>query len=346
MLTLSLFKADVGSVPGHNAVPNFLLDIAEESLEGKFLDHLVFSVGDDIQILLLHEKGENNEEVHKFVWDLFKKLAEAAKEEGFYGAGQDLLKDAFSGNLRGMGPGVAELSFNRRPSEPVVILAMDKTSPYAFNFPVYKIFADPSNTPGLVLSEMRFSIELMEAKTGKTRRFKLPEEFYHLTALITSPSYYVNAVYQGNEKVAVFSTTQLSKIAGRYVGKDDPAGIIRAHSRFPSVGEILEPFALPYLVPGWMRGSFIGPLMPMPVNSYATRFDGPPLVSALGTTIGKDGFTEIVDLFDTEAFDKTREKAQEIASYLRQHGLFYPHRLPDEHLEYHKGYENAKKLFD
>jgi fructose 1,6-bisphosphate aldolase/phosphatase len=26
-----------------------------------------------------------------------------------YGAGQDLLKDSFSGNVRGMGPGVAEI---------------------------------------------------------------------------------------------------------------------------------------------------------------------------------------------------------------------------------------------
>jgi fructose 1,6-bisphosphate aldolase/phosphatase len=34
-----------------------------------------------------------------------------AKREGLYGAGQDLLKDAFTGNLHGLGPQVAEMTF-------------------------------------------------------------------------------------------------------------------------------------------------------------------------------------------------------------------------------------------
>ncbi|GIS74191.1 MAG: hypothetical protein CM1200mP11_4060 [Nitrosopumilaceae archaeon] len=33
---------------------------------------------------------------------------EVAKKEGLYGAGQDLLRDSFSGNVKGMGPGVAD----------------------------------------------------------------------------------------------------------------------------------------------------------------------------------------------------------------------------------------------
>ena len=48
------------------------------------------------------------------------------KEEGLYGAGQDLLKDAFTGNLHGLGPQVAEMEFEERPSEPFMILAADK----------------------------------------------------------------------------------------------------------------------------------------------------------------------------------------------------------------------------
>lgn len=42
---------------------------------------------------------------------------EVAKSQGLYGAGQDLLKDSFSGNVRGMGPAVAELEFEERPNE-------------------------------------------------------------------------------------------------------------------------------------------------------------------------------------------------------------------------------------
>ena len=36
--------------------------------------------------------------------------------------GQDLLKDSFSGNVRGMGPGVAEIEMEERPSEVFLLL--------------------------------------------------------------------------------------------------------------------------------------------------------------------------------------------------------------------------------
>lgn len=37
-----------------------------------------------------------------------------AKKLKLHGAGQDLLSDAFSGNVKGMGPGVAEMQFEER----------------------------------------------------------------------------------------------------------------------------------------------------------------------------------------------------------------------------------------
>ena len=37
------------------------------------------------------------------------------------GAGQDLLKDAFSGNIKGMGPGIAEMEITPRKSEPFLV---------------------------------------------------------------------------------------------------------------------------------------------------------------------------------------------------------------------------------
>ena len=39
------------------------------------------------------------------------------------------------------------------------------------------------------------------------------------------------------------STDRLSRLAGRYVGNDDPCAIVRCQGNFPSVGEVLEPFA-------------------------------------------------------------------------------------------------------
>jgi len=46
---------------------------------------------------------------------------------------------------------------------------------------------------------------------------------------------------------AVSSTQKLSFLAGRYVGKDDPVCIVRCQGEFPAVGEVLEPFASPFL---------------------------------------------------------------------------------------------------
>ncbi|HHI04354.1 MAG TPA: fructose 1,6-bisphosphatase, partial [Candidatus Woesearchaeota archaeon] len=40
------------------------------------------------------------------------------------------------------------------------------------------------------------------------------------------------------------------------------------------------------------------------------------------------------DMFDDPAFDLARQKANEIADYIRRHGPFQPHRLPDEEMEY------------
>jgi len=63
---------------------------------------------------MTHTRGEGDEAIHKLAWDAFISGTETAKSQGLYGAGQDLLKDSFSGNVRGMGPAVAEISFDKR----------------------------------------------------------------------------------------------------------------------------------------------------------------------------------------------------------------------------------------
>ena len=40
-----------------------------------------------------HTQGIDNQEIHKLAWDAFEAGTQVAKEEGLYGAGQDLLKD-------------------------------------------------------------------------------------------------------------------------------------------------------------------------------------------------------------------------------------------------------------
>ena len=62
-------------------------------------------------------------------------------------------RDSFSGNVKGMGPGVAEMEFEERPNEAFTVFAADKTEPGAFNYPFYRIFADALSNTGLIVNK-------------------------------------------------------------------------------------------------------------------------------------------------------------------------------------------------
>ncbi|HHW17620.1 MAG TPA: fructose 1,6-bisphosphatase [Firmicutes bacterium] len=344
-VTLSVIKADVGGFVGHSSVHPDLLEAARNHLStaGKdmLIDFYVTHVGDDIELIMTHDKGVDNPDIHQLAWDAFVKATEIAKKYKLYGAGQDLLADSFSGNIRGLGPGVAEMEFEERPSEPVVVFMADKTEPGAWNFPLYKIFADPFNTAGLVIDPKMhkgFDFEVHDLIEHKKVVFHCPEEIYDLLVLIGAPGRYcVKAVYSRTtgEIGAVSSTQRLNLLAGRYVGKDDPVCIVRCQSGMPAVGEVLDPFAKPHLVAGWMRGSHHGPLMPSGLDhSTPTRFDGPPRVVALGFQLANGKLIGPQDFFADPSYDRARAVANEIADYMRSLGPFEPHRLGLEELEY------------
>jgi fructose 1,6-bisphosphate aldolase/phosphatase len=362
-VTISIIKADVGGWPGHATVHPKLMEIASNMLseakkQGTILDFHVTHCGDDLELIMSHSKGDNNKYVHETAWNVFTKTTKEAKALKLYGAGQDMLSDAFSGNVRGMGPGIAEMTFTERKAEPVVTYLMDKTEPGAFNFPIFKMFADPFNTAGLIIDpnlHPGFVFEVWDIMESKRVMMSSPEEMYDILALIGAKGRYVikrvfpkeGGKLPGNEPVAVISTEKLFKIAGEYVGKDDPVAAVRAQSGLPALGEVLEPFALPYLVSGWMRGSHNGPIMPVSVkNAICTRFDGPPRVVGLGFQVSDGKLVGPVDLFDDPAFDYTRERAQRVADYMRRHGPFEPHRLPLEDMEYTTLPNVMKKLKD
>lgn len=350
-VTISLIKADVGSYPGHSLVHPALVEIANKELSSAKLseiitDYKVLTVGDDLQLLMSHQKGIDSSDIHEFAWNTFMKATEVAKKLKLYGAGQDMLSDAFSGNVKGMGPGVAEMDFTERQGEPLIAFMMDKTEPGAFNLPIYRMFADPFNTAGLIIDPTMhggFRFEVWDIVDHKKVFLNTPEETYEILAFIGAKSRYVikrvfprdNPKLSSDEPVAVISTDKLSQIAGQYVGKDDPVALVRAQSGLPAVGEVLEPFAFPHLVSGWMRGSHNGPLMPVGFNqAQCTRFDGPPRVIAAGFQIANGTLVGPVDMFADPAYDYTRKKAQEITEYMRRHGPFEPHRLPLEDMEY------------
>ncbi len=349
-ITISLIKADIGGWPGHSSVHPALMETAESMLapekeSGKLIDFKIMAVGDDLQLLMSHTLGADNPEIHGLAWETFLKGTEKAKELKLYGAGQDILSDAFSGNIKGMGPGVAELEFEERGAEPLIAFMMDKTEPGAFNFPIFKMFADPFNTAGLIIDpglHHGFVFEIWDIMEHKRVFMNSPEEMYDILALVGAKSRYViKRVFPKpgklpeDEAVAAISTEKLYQTAGKYVGKDDPVALVRCQSGLPALGEVLEPFALGHLVSGWMRGSHNGPLMPCAFgDAHPTRFDGPPRVIAAGFQIANGTFVGPVDLFDDPAFDNTRQRVGEITDYMRRHGPFEPHRLPLEEMEY------------
>ncbi|MEJ2191769.1 MAG: fructose-1,6-bisphosphate aldolase/phosphatase [Nitrospirota bacterium] len=346
MITLSVIKADVGGFVGHTSIHPDLMKKAQEKLNeavgaGTLTDFRVMHCGDDLELIMTHPHGMDDEKVHKLSWDTFETCTEVAKGLKLYGAGQDLLSDAFSGNVKGMGPGVAEMEIEERKSEPVIVFMGDKCSPGAWNLPLFRMFADPFNSPGLVIDPAMhegFRFEVLDVKEQKTIELTCPEDMYDLLMFIGAPGRFMlkNVYRKSDGMVAVAASTQkLSLVAGRYVGKDDPVVVVRCQSGLPAVGEVLEAFSFSHMVEGWMRGSHHGPLMPVSFETaHPSRFDGPPRVIAAGFQLSGGKLVGPRDMFDDPAFDGTRQQAVTITEYLRRHGPFEPHRLGLEDLEY------------
>lgn len=357
-ITLSIIKADVGGYVGHSDVHPELrkccvFQLEKAKKDGLIIDFCQGEVGDDIALIITHTLGVENEDIHRFAWDTFTAMTEVAKEYGQYGAGQDLLVDAFSGNLKGMGPGFAEMTFEERLSEPVIVFLADKTEPGAWNMPLFKMFADPFNTIGLVIDPTMhegFRFEVLDLIEERKIIFSMPEDMYDMLVFIGSPSRFViKHVFRkgSDEPVAVTSTQRLFLMAGRYVGKDDPVMAVRCQSGLPAVGEVLEPFAFPHAVAGWMRGSHHGPLMPVGIkDDTPARFDGPPRVVGLGFQLKNGKLIGPRDMLGDVSFNNARKLALDAVDYFRKHGPFEPHRLPLEEMEYTTMPNVLKKLKD
>lgn len=346
-LTLSVIKADIGSIGGHIAPSRRLLATVKEHISthgtSLLLDHYISFTGDDIAIVMTHERGVRNEAIHRLAWDAFVAGTQTAKSQGLYGAGQDLLRDAFSGNVHGMGPAVAEMEFDERPNEPFLFFAADKTDPGAYNLPLYLAFADPMNTPGLILAPSMaagFKFVIMDVNCTEGDRvitLNTPENIYDIAALLRDPERYViESIWSradGDQAVAV-STSRLHNIAGKYTGKDDPVMLVRVQKNFPATGEVLAPFATAHFVAGGMRGSHQMPLMPVTLNSGISYFDGPPVVSCAAFAMHHGKFTEALDAFAHPFWDHVRDHAAAKSIDMRRQGFFGAAMLPMSELEY------------
>jgi fructose 1,6-bisphosphate aldolase/phosphatase len=308
-------KADVGSKGGHGTVVQAMLEAvadvwARAAEEGKILDFFITRVGDDISVTVTHINGKDNEMMHRLVWDAFINATVVAKDMSLYGAGQDLLKDSFSGNVKGAGPGITELEFTERPSEPIIIWQADKCGPGVFNNAIAWIYTNP-NSAFVALkpdkaNRVNFGIVDFEHnnKAGREAVLKPSEmsgmAFNQAVGLIAGEQtrYSFTTLTQGGEDIGGVTATRLHNIAGEYTGKDDPMAVFRSQKDLPAEGLFTAPFFRLYPVFGWMMGSYKGFFLPVSLPEARIGVnDGPPLISAFGFNINNGRLLGFMDLF-------------------------------------------------
>lgn len=367
-ITVSVIKADVGSVVGHSRPHPSMLDAANDVLkdvqkQGIIEDFYVTRVGDDINLYMTHYKGEDHKDVHGAAWECFQRATKIAKSMKLYAAGQDILTDAFSGNVKGAGPGSAEFSFVERNSEPLLFFMADKTEPSAYSPILSRIFLDPFTTTGLVIdarAKKGFNVTVQDVMDNKKVVMSSPEETLSILSLLGDTSRYAIKGIESRAGIgpaSVVSTDKLNLTAGKYVGKDDPVCVCRAQSGLPSVGEYLQPFMNPTIVAGWMRGSHHGAFYPCsPEESDPVYFDGPPRICCLGFQLNngklqglepmnsKNGEHIPVDFFKSDTWNLAREESIKVSRLMRSQGPFMPAILGPEEMEYTSRPEVLKTL--
>ncbi|MGQ9693802.1 MAG: fructose 1,6-bisphosphatase [Thermodesulfobacteriota bacterium] len=95
--TISDIKADAGGKVGHTTPPTLFLGVAQASLEqaregGIIRDFKVFPVGDDIHLLMVHQRGVDANEIHLLAFRTFWRMIWVTEIIGYkpYGLAQDL----------------------------------------------------------------------------------------------------------------------------------------------------------------------------------------------------------------------------------------------------------------
>jgi fructose 1,6-bisphosphate aldolase/phosphatase len=357
-ITISVIKADVGSIGGHTRPSARMMGLArariqQQVADGLLIDGMATHTGDDIALIMTHTHGAGATPVHRFAWDTFLAATEEASTAGLYGAGQDLLVDAPSGNVRGAGPAVAEIELDRdpqskdRPAEPFLVFAADKCGPGAYNYPLYAAFCDPMHNGGLLLSprlHQGFTITAIDmdhkGEGDRVIRLDVPERIWDVACLLQNPDRFaIEAIYsryRPEEQIVAVSATRLHNIAGKYTGKDDPVAVVRTQGIFPAPEEVVEPYTLGHFVTGDCRGSHVMPIMPVAID---TAVAGPyclPLVSCLAFSMDVTGHfsQELVDMFANVAWDAARLKVQQKADEWRRQGFIGPTMASHAELAY------------
>jgi len=237
-------KADVGGVGGHVVAADEVKSIiAKVVLENNgyrgepiFTSLMVTHTGDDCAITGIMAESVDMSVVDELMWDALQEGATKAAELGLYGPGQDLVADAFTGNLRGAGPATVALPFPVRKdnaSQTVLVSFADKTEPMAFNHYATGAYMLPRFNTGLIIASSKmkrgyiFEIvdldtkaqaieagahprdqkaldgkmeELAKGLQEKVITLRAPEDLYDIEGLTRSSRFVIARIWTRNEK--------------------------------------------------------------------------------------------------------------------------------------------------
>ncbi len=289
-------KADVGGVGGHVVASNevksiiakYVLDNTWCGREAIFTSLMVTHTGDDVAVTGIMAGSVDMSVVDQLMWDALQEGARKAAELGLYGPGQDLVADAFTGNLRGAGPATVALPLPVRKdnaSQTVLVSFADKTEPMAFNYYATGAYLLPRFNTGLLIAASKMKRgyimeivdldtktqaieagahprdqkaldakmeELAEGLREKVITLRAPEDLYDIEGLTRSSRFVVARIWSRNE-----------------TGERD----------WPAPGEITSPWAAAPMVAGDCRGSHNLYILPVPINSQTSYWSGPILSS-------------------------------------------------------------------
>ncbi|RQD79800.1 MAG: fructose 1,6-bisphosphatase [Methanocalculus sp. MSAO_Arc2] len=306
-LFCTLISARPGGFPtGHRVHPG-MLEIASRLLKKEegttLIDSFVFRCGDAASFLLTHRGIDGIDTCISHVLDACRQYLGTIRIEPPPG-------DPRISSCR--------LAFHERKQEDIIVLLADLPSVDLFNLHLYRIFGDPFSTTRLVSDErLREGFVFTTDERGRQGSYSLPEDVYTLLSSIRLPqdSRVVAVSRRDGEPAAAVSMPA-------HTGA--PAVLLRAGEIFPTSGEIVEPFSIPYLV----RSDGERPMMPLiPVSlcdAQGSRSGGPPRVVCLGFSVADGRLIGPADIFDDPALDPARRLGSEMAGFVRAHGPFDP----------------------
>ncbi len=256
--TVTLVHAPIGGRAA--AVPEVaraVEDAAGRALGDAVVDAYVGTGAGMLTLVLLHDAGEGDPDVHRAAWRALDAGASAAKALGAPGLGHGLPVDAIDGTLRGTGISFAELVLTERPGGPVVALLTARASLGALNLPIARAFVDPFASPRLITERLRrgFIVEVHDLDEPRKRMFAAPAELYDLLGcLARSERFALRSVVTAEGAVAaVASAARRSDVLGPEATKDAPVALIRTGDDAPDLDELLAAVRAS-AVPGGVRG--------------------------------------------------------------------------------------------